>query len=96
MPADDDENERTPSTTWAWRRVKIAPAPQAESDAERSESALGSLLPWPRRRPLTLTLRYRGGSEAWYEIRVRGRTIRRPGHVALHDLWREITRNTDL
>lgn len=33
-----------------------------------------------------LEISYRGGPEAWYEIRARGVTIRRPGHIALHDL----------
>lgn len=42
------------------------------------------------REPLTITVTYRGGAECWYEIRARGTTIRRPGHVAIHDLFRWI------
>lgn len=49
------------------------------------------LLPAPlarrnRREPLTLSVKYRGGAEAWYEIKARGRTYRVPGHRALHDV----------
>lgn len=38
---------------------------------------------------MTLTIQFRGGKECWYEIRGRGRTIRRPGVIALHDIMRE-------
>lgn len=96
MPDVDDGNNRTPSTTWGWRRIKIAPAPQAEEHRERSEASLGSLLRWPRRKPLTITLKYRGGAECWWEIRARGRTIRRPGYVAVHDLMRELFRDESM
>lgn len=92
MPESHDANERTPSTNWEWGLRKIRSAPPAESRAERSESSLGSLLAWPRRKPLSITVKWRGGPEAWWEIRARGRTIRRPGHLALHDVLCEITR----
>lgn len=39
-----------------------------------------------------LTVTYRGGPEAWYEIRARGVTIRRPGTMALHDLISALAR----
>jgi hypothetical protein len=84
MPETTPPNEGSPSTTWEWRRVKIAPAPQAKSDRERSESA--SLLPWPRQKPITVVLKYRGGPECWVEVRARGRVWRRPGHTAIYDL----------
>lgn len=78
------------STTWAWKRVRIAPAPQAEGTVRAQRAPLRGLLPWPRRKPMTLTIKFRGGKECWYEIRARGRTIRRPGPIALHDLMREL------
>lgn len=84
-PHAPEPNESTQSTTWEWKRVKIAQPPQAQQDAERSESTR-SLLSWPRKRPQTLTLVYRGGPEAWWEIRARGRVWRRPGVTALHDI----------
>lgn len=39
---------------------------------------------------MTVTLKYRGGPEGWIEVRARGRIVRRPGYVALLDLWHEL------
>lgn len=89
----DDEqvsNERTSSTTWAWRRVRMSTPPQAKSDRERSEAPQGSLLAWPRGKPCTVVLKYRGGPECWVEVRARGRIWRRPGTTALYDIVREV------
>lgn len=44
------------------------------------------------RTPLTLTIRYRGGPECWYEVKARGSMGRFPGHAAIHDVMREINR----
>lgn len=38
-----------------------------------------------RRSPLLISVRYRGGPEAWYEVEARGRSYRFPGSVCLHD-----------
>lgn len=35
-----------------------------------------------------MTLRYRGGSEAWWEIKARGQTYRVPGVLCLQDIMR--------
>jgi hypothetical protein len=43
------------------------------------------------RKPLEITIKYRGGPECWWEVRARGVTLRRPGHMAIHDLFVEIT-----
>lgn len=94
MTTPESTNGRSPSTTWAWRHVKIAPAPQANSTSSASESSLFSLLPWPRRKPLSVTLIYRGGPQAWFEVRTRGRVIRRPGDTALVDLMSEVMRQS--
>lgn len=94
MDSEEIANTRPISTTWAWRRVKIAQPPQAKSHRATAGSTLGSLLPWPRKRPMTVTLVYRGGPECWIEVRARGRIVRRPGVVALVDLWRELAQWT--
>lgn len=39
-----------------------------------------------------MTVKFRGGPEAWYEIHSRGCTGRFPGHVAIHDAFDEINR----
>jgi len=43
---------------------------------------------------LTLTLRYKGGGEAWWLVEARGRTAAFPGHMALHDVMAEINRDS--
>lgn len=51
------------------------------------EAASPSPLPGRNPRdPLTITIRYRGGSEAWWAIEGRGRTWYVPGHLCLHDV----------
>lgn len=48
-------------------------------------SSAPPLTPRDRWSPLTITLVYRGGAEAWYQIRARGRVWHFPGHLCLHD-----------
>ena len=43
------------------------------------------LAPLQPRDLVELHVRYRGGSEAWWELRARGRYWRFPGSMALHD-----------
>lgn len=48
---------------------------------------------FPRRdieQPISVTLRYGGGGEAWVVVRGRGETNVYPGHVALIDLLLDI------
>lgn len=81
-----------PSTTWAWRRVRIARPPEARKiSGPKGLHAWRGLSPWPiRRKPVTVTFKYRGGAECWYEIHARGRTSRLTGGLMLHDLLRAI------
>lgn len=90
MASEEVPNERSTSTTWRWQRVKIATPPQAEGTARAKRAPITSLLPWPRDRKMTLTVKYRGGSQCWWEITARGRTIRRPGVLALHDVLSDL------
>lgn len=90
MPDDTEEITCSPSTTWEWRRVKISQPARAAGTARRRRSPLAAL---PRRAlndTTTLTVRYRGGPECWWEIRARGVVVRRPGALALHDVLREL------
>lgn len=77
-----------PSTTARWEYRKILKRPAAPSDT--APQGPPSLKEWPRRSPLTLTIVYRGGSEAWWEIKARGQTFRVPGHTCLHDVLERI------
>jgi hypothetical protein len=96
MPYESAE-QTFPSTTWAWKRVKIACPPEAMSSAgarlrrAQARPRFYGLPPWPiRRRPLALTVKYRGGAQAWVEVHSRGRTIRVPGDTTIYDLVREM------
>lgn len=64
--------------------------PQApHQDGAEGPSRL-SLSPWTPTDRLTLAVAYRGGAEAWYEVRTRGGVLRTPGWIALDDLMRDI------
>jgi len=90
MHDDSESNICPPSTTWAYRKVKIKTPARAADTARRSRSTFRSLARRPLRDTTTLTVKYRGGPECWWEIRARGVTVRRPGWLALHDVLREI------
>lgn len=38
-----------------------------------------------RRKPLQVTITYRGGPESWWELRARGKVVRCPGHWFIED-----------
>jgi hypothetical protein len=86
-----DENVSSVSTTWALKRVKVGQAPQAGSHSPRKGSSLRSRSRLDPRKPLTISVTYRGGAEAWWEIRARGCIIRRPGWQSIHDVLWEIS-----
>jgi hypothetical protein len=90
MPTPSDTNKRTASTTseWEWRKIRRRPQGPSDTAPKASSSAVKSA--WNPREPLTVTVRYRGGPEAWFELRARGRTIRRPGHVAMYDALNDL------
>lgn len=85
-----------PSTTFAWRRVKIARPPEARQ--ARGPKGLHTWVArtrWNLRKdPIVLRVRYRGGPEAWYEVEARGAKARLTGTVALHDLMLAICRHS--
>lgn len=85
MPASDESNSRLPSTRWVWKKVRV-PAPP-EGPPARAASAASP--PVSRRNPresLTVTVRYRGGAECWWQVEARGRVWRTPGVIAIHDV----------
>lgn len=91
MPRNDaTPNERSPSTTWEWRKVKIALPPEAPSQNVSKRPSLRSHSPSERRRPLGVTITARGGAEAWWEVRSRGRVWRFPGWWSIDDVFSRI------
>lgn len=45
------------------------------------------------RTPLTIQIRYRGGSEAWYLVEARGARQAFPGHMCIHDVMRTVNQS---
>lgn len=87
-------NTRSVSTTSGWipARIPGRPAGPVGQPPEATNKAF-SRLPLNRRdhrTPVTLSVRFRGGPEAWFEIKGRGRTWRVPGHDAFYDVMARI------
>lgn len=74
-----------PSTTFVWKRVKILD-PSGSSGQRRFAAPSEPLRARDPRKPITVQLEYRGGPEAKWRVRARGRTWNFPGVTALHDV----------
>lgn len=75
-----------PSTTWAWKRIKVG---RPAGGQQHSAAAGRSFWSLPRRNPrdpLAMTIKLRGGPECWVEVHARGSVLRCPGDVAVYDL----------
>jgi hypothetical protein len=73
--------------------VKIRRPPEATGTVSPQAKRWWGL---PARRPrekLILTVHYRGGPEAWYQVEARGRTGNFHGCTAIHDIMAEINRS---
>lgn len=81
------------STTWKWKQVRMARPPEAMSTAPRTGHRWRRLPRIDWRKPLHLTITYRGGAEAWVEIHARGDLGRYTGDTAIIDVLLDITRN---
>lgn len=81
MSDSESSSTRSGSTTWEWRKVRIPGRPEGHRDSTRRVP----LAPRNDRIPLTVVVKYRGGAEAYWELRARGRVYRLPGHMYLHD-----------
>lgn len=79
-------NESTPSTTWTTVTRKIARPPKAPTSTAAEGVLPGPMSTRNRRDPLTATIRYRGGSECWYELQCRGKVYRFSGSETVHDV----------
>lgn len=83
-----------PSTTFEWKRVILAES-SAPAGEQRSRSEhIPAVRARDSYRPLNVDVQYRGGPEASFTIRYRGRTWRFPGCVQLIDVIRFINGQT--
>lgn len=80
----------TPSV-YEWRKVRRPARGHQDSAPKGHRWRLRP--PWPRRKPLTLTVKYRGGPEAWIEVHSRGDFGRFPGNTYLIDVCEQIWRD---
>lgn len=79
------------STTWRYEKVRVSQPPEATGRGTPAGRRLRSL---PRRDPregINVTLKYRGGAQAWVEVRARGCVWHTPGDVSLYDVLRAVT-----
>lgn len=91
MTSDSDEsNVCAPSTTWAWRKVKIARPPEGTTQQRRSRYGFLRLTRQPRSRPVRLTLTYRGGPESRWLVEARGTRESFIGSVYLEDVMARV------
>ena len=84
------KNTRSGSTTWVPTIDKMR-----GSRPPGARRAAGAARWWQfarrdPRAPLTVTIRYRGGNEAWWYIEARGSSGAFPGYRSLHDVMAEI------
>lgn len=70
--------------------MKISPPPQAPTRQPAKRPSVRAIPPQDQRDPLTITVRYRGGNECWYEVKARGGTVRVQGWLGFHDLMQRL------
>jgi hypothetical protein len=93
MSDDDEGYTGSASTRWEWRQVKIGRAAGGQKAREPKARRWFHRSKRNPREPLSLTIKYRGGAECWYEVHARGEVGRFPGVVALHDVMSEINQS---
>jgi len=78
------------STAWTFKQVMLrGPRPPQQASAPSQPGR--KLLPYrDARKPLTVTITYSGGPEAWWVIQARGREFRVPGNRCIHDVMAPI------
>lgn len=90
MTPQPEANGRSVSTRIVFEPVKITSAPQGTGRARRSRSTRPFVGHRDWRRPLTLTVAWRGSPGGRIEVKARGRTWYVYGHDAMLDVLVEI------
>lgn len=78
-------NEHSSSTLSEWEYRKVMRRPAGPTGQRGEATPLKRLALRNRRKPLTVTITYRGGPESWWELRARGKVVRVPGHRFVED-----------
>ena len=81
-----DQNSSSSSTTWVAKPDRMR---RSRREGQQDGPKAPSFLSLGRRNPkdrLTIQVKYRGGSEAWWLIEARGTRQAFPGHMCVHDV----------
>lgn len=79
-----------PSTTYAWKKVKVSRGAAGQGTARRRRSGFLRLARADRSRPVRVTVTYRGGAESWWWVEARGEKAALPGHWSFDDVMARI------
>lgn len=93
MATSDASNTRTGSTTWEWQTRRVRAVARQGQQGVRKAGRFRGLQRRDSKSRLTLTIAYKGGTEAWYVVEARGRVVPFTGVTALHDMMREINQD---
>lgn len=74
------------STTWKVAPGTVVRAARPQRDREPKARPFRSLARRDPRKPLMALVKWRGGTEAWCEIRARGTSVRVPGCTTVAEL----------
>lgn len=85
-PVTPGANAHSSSTTWAWRRVKLPSLGTSPGGQPPQATFWRRLSRRDPRVPLEITIKYRGGPEAWVEVKGRGAVGRYPGVTSVYDI----------
>lgn len=88
--AEQDPYVRLISTTRWVQETKMSPAPKAKRHSGRRPSRWSWLSPRNPREPLNIRIRFRAGSECYWEVSARGQVGYFAGHTSIHDAFVEI------
>lgn len=85
-----DKNTSSSSTTWVSKPDRMR---RSRREGQQDGAQLPSFLSLGRRNArdsLTIQVRYRGGSEAWWLVEARGTRQAFPGHMCIHDVMTQV------
>jgi len=92
MATSSKANKGSTSTTYGWKPVKVTRQRRNGQHGSAGGRRWHGLTRRPKESQLTLTVTYKGGSEAWWLVQARGRSGVFPGYRAIHDVMAEINR----
>lgn len=84
------KNTSSSSTTWYSRPDRMSAAARQGQQNGPKAPKFSSLRKRDPREPLTIQVRYRGGSEAWWLVEARGTRQAFPGHLSIHDVMQRV------